>query len=88
MVVVEQEIDGSSFLELTEKDLIEGMKMKIGPTKNILKIIKENRSQAVVNLEVKNSASSKASPSDKQEVPFSVRAQSTSSQAAFLTLYP
>ena len=28
MVAVEQEIDGSSVLELTEEDLIEGKKMK------------------------------------------------------------
>ncbi|XP_051164505.1 uncharacterized protein LOC127283579 [Leptopilina boulardi] len=41
-ILKDQQIDGSSFLELTLHDLVELMKIKIGPAKKIQKIIKEN----------------------------------------------
>ncbi|XP_043473716.1 uncharacterized protein LOC122505901 [Leptopilina heterotoma] len=42
-ILKDQYIDGSSFLELTLTDLVDLMKIKIGPAKKIQKVIKQNK---------------------------------------------
>jgi len=48
-IVSDQNIDGSSFLELTAEDFVD-MKIKIGPKRNLLKIIREAKATRNVSL--------------------------------------